>query len=181
MVDLLDTLAYYCCYQFYIKNDTIYLVDMNQDNGEQEIEEFDFVEIKYQWPMPIKEYTSAWTLRKFDPETVTLVDDPKETDHFPKDEDDEFISVGDKVTITPYDQTVDDVTAKIEAIAEQDAKVVISLSLPLDRLPSIGEKISFADRKQSHNISGYLRVRSYSLNYSSKTLDLSGNGEITFL
>ena len=174
MVDLLDALAYYCCYQFYIKSDTIYLVDMNQDNGEQEIEEFDFVEIKYAWPMPRKQYSAAWTLKKFDPTTVTVIDDPQEVEHFTDS------SVGDDVTITPYDQTVDDVTAKIEAIAEQDTKVIIELSLPLDRLPSIGEKISFTDRKQSHNITGYLRVRSYSLNYSSKTLDLSGNGEITF-
>jgi hypothetical protein len=174
MVDLLDTLAYYCSYQFYIKNDTIYLVDMNQDNGEQEIEEFDFVEIQYTWPMTIKKYSSAWTLKEFDATTTTLIDDPQEVEYFTDN------PVGDKVTITAYDQTVDDVTTKIEAIAAQDAKVVIALSLPLDRLPAIGEKITFIDRKQSHNITGYLRVRSYSLNYSSKTLDLSGNGEITF-
>lgn len=174
MVDLLNALAYYCCYQFYIKNDIIYLVNMEQDNGQQEIDEFDFVEISYEWPMPIKKYSAAWSLLKFDVETTTLIDDPQEVEYFTVD------PVGDEVTITPYDETVDDVTSKIAAIVEQDAKVTILLSLPLDRLPSIGEKITFIDRKQAHNISGYLRVRSYSLNYSSKTLDIAGNGVITF-
>lgn len=174
MVDLLDTLAYYCCYQFYIKNDIIYLVDMNQDNGQQEIEEFDFVEISYEWPMPTKKYSASWSLSKFEVETTSLVDDPQKIEYFTPN------PVGDETTVTPYDESITDVTAKIVAIAAQDAKVKISLSLPLDRLPSVGEKITFTDRKQAHNISGYLRVRSYSLNYGSKTLDITGNGEITF-
>ena len=174
MVDLLDALAYYCCYQFYIKNDTLYLIDMDQDNGEQEIEEFDFVEIAYEWPMPIKQYTSSWTLKEFDATAVTLINDEQKIDHYTDN------AVGEEVTITAYDESVSDVTAKIVAIAAQDAKVNIRLSLPLDRLPSIGEKITFNDRKQAHNISGYLRVRSFSLNYSSKTLDITGTGEITF-
>ena len=174
MVDLLNSLAYYCNYQFYIKSDTIYLIDMNQDNGEQEIEEFDFVEIAYEWPMPIKKYSATWTLKEFDATTVTLIDDPQEVETYTTS------SVGDEITITPYDESITDVTAKIAIIAAQDTKVIIALSLPLDRLPSIGEKITFTDRKQQHNISGYLRVRSYSLNYSSKTLDIKGSGEITF-
>lgn len=174
MVDFLDKIAFYCNYQFYIKDDILYLVDMNQDNGEQEIEEFDFVEISYEWPMPVKKYSAEWSLLKFDETTTTLIADEKEVEHYTDN------PVGDEVTITPYDQTIADVTTKIEAIATQDAKTFISLSLPLDRLPSIGEKISFDDRKQQHDIAGYLRVRSYSINYSSKTLDLQGNGEITF-
>ena len=174
MIDFLNAIAYYCCYQFYIKDDILYLVDMDQDNGEQEIEEYDFVEIKYSWPMPIKSYTAEWSQLKFDPATVTLVDDARSVEHFTDS------AIGDEVTITPYDEIVSDVTTKIEAIAAQDVKVVIALSLPLDRLPAIGERITFVDRKQSHNISGSLRVRAYSLNYSSKTLDIQGSGEITF-
>jgi len=174
MVDLLDKLAFYCNYRFYIKNDTLYLVDMNQDNGEQEIEEFDFVEISYEWPMPVKKYSAAWTLQKFNASTSSLIADEKKVEHYTDN------PVGDEVSITPYDQTIADVTEKIEAIAAQAAKVIISLSLPLDRLPSIGEKISFTDRKQAHNITGYLRVGSYSINYSSKTLDITGDGDITF-
>ena len=175
MVDLLDKLAFYCNYRFYIKDDTIYLVDMHQDNGAQEIEEFDFVEISYEWPMPVKKYSAEWSLLKFDPETTSLIADKKEVEHYPED-----VLVGDEVSITPYDQTIADVTAKIEAIAAQEARVKIALSLPLDQLPSIGEKISFADRKQAHDIAGYLRVGSYSINYTSKTLDITGDGEITF-
>ena len=174
MVDFLDTIAYYCSYQFYIKDDVLYLVDMDQDNGEQGIEAFDFVEIKYEWPMPIKKYSASWSLQKFDAETVTLIADEKEVEYFTEN------PVGDEVSIAVFDQAVLDVTTKIEAIAAQDAKVIISLSLPLDRLPSIGEKISFTDRKQAHNITGYLRVRKYSINYSAKTLDILGNGEIVF-
>ena len=174
MVDFLDKITFYCGYQFYIKNDTIYLVDMNQDNGEQTIEEFDFVDIGYEWPMPIKKYSAEWTLKTFDQDSVSLIDDPQSVEYYTDN------SVGDEITITPYDQTVTEVTKKIEAIAERDAKTIITLSLPLDRLPSIGEKIIFTDRKQQHNISGYLRVRSYSINYQSKTLDIKGSGEITF-
>jgi hypothetical protein len=175
MVDFLDAISYYCGYQFYIKDDVLYLVDMSQDNGEQEIEEFDFVNISYEWPMPTKKYSASWSVSEFDATDVTLVSADREVEHFPTD-----TPVGDEVSITPYDQTVADVTTKIEAIAARDAQVVIALSLPLDRLPSIGEKISFSDRKQSHTITGYLRVRSYSINYSAKTLDIKGTGEITF-
>ena len=174
MVDFLDAIAYYCNYQFYIRDDTISLVDMDQDNGEQTIEEFDFVEISYEWPMAVKKYSAAWTLRKFDPTTVSLIADEKEIEYFTDN------PLGDEVSITVYDQTVSNATTKIEAIAAQDAKVVISLSLPLDRLPSIGEKIEFTDRKQAHNIAGYLRVRAYSINYGANTLDIKGNGEIVF-
>jgi hypothetical protein len=174
MVDFLDAIAYYCSYQFYIRDDTIYLIDMDQDNGEQTIEEFDFVEISYEWPMAIKKYSAAWTLRKFDATSVSLIADEKEVEYFTDN------PLGDEVSITVYDQTVDDATTKITAIAAQDAKVVISLSLPLDRLPAIGEKIEFSDRKQAHNIAGYLRVRTYSINYSANTLDIKGNGEIVF-
>lgn len=175
MIDFLDKIAYYCKYQFYVKNDTIFLVDMSQNNGEQEIERFDNVEISYEWPMAIKKYSAEWTLKKFDADTVSLIDDPQKVEHYTGN------SVGDdEVTITPYDQTVEDVTAKIEALATEDAKVVIALSLPLDRLPSIGEKITFTDRKQAHNISGHLRVRSYDINYRAKILDIKGNGAITF-
>ena len=174
MVDFLDAIAYYCSYQFYIKNDTIYLVDMNQDNGEQTIEAFDFVTIQYEWPMTVKKYSASWSLKTFDATITSLIADEKEVEHYTDN------PVGDEVTITPYDQTISDVTTKIEAIAAQDAKVIVSLSLPLDRLPSIGEKISFTDRKQAHNITGYLRVRTYSINYSAKTLDIKGNGELTF-
>ena len=174
MVDFLDKIAYYCNYQFYIKDGVVYLVDMNQDNGQQDIEEFDFVEISYEWPMAIKEYSAAWTLRKFNSGLVVLENDEKEVKHYTDS------AIGDEVSITPYDQTIADVGAKIATIAAQEKKVIVSLSLPLDQLPAIGEKITFDDRKQAHDISGYLRVQTYSINYSSKTLDIKGTGEIAF-
>jgi hypothetical protein len=174
LLDFLDHISFYCGYQYTIKNDVLYLIDMTQANGEQDISEFDFVEITYDWPMPIKKYTATWTIKTADADTVTLIDEEKKVEIFTDN------PIGDEKTVTIYDETVEAVTAKMNAIAAREAAVSISLSLPLDRLPNIGEKITFTDRKQQHNISGHLFVRSYSLNYSSKTLDLQGDGEITF-
>lgn len=174
MVDLLDALAFYCCYHAEIKDGTLYLIDMNQDNGEQDLPRLDSVEITYEWPMQVKEYKAEWAIKEFDPEVTNLVDQDREAVVYPGS------SGGDKVSITPYDQEIDDVTAKLEAISTQEAKPIVHVSLPLDRLPSIGEKITFTDRKPQHNISGYLRVGTYDLNYQAKTLGLQGRGDITF-
>lgn len=176
MTDFLDKIAYYCCYKIDIKNGALYLIDMAQDNGEQAVnKDSDSAKITYSWPMPAKNYKAAWTLRKFNPTTGGLVDDPQKVNYYTENP-----AGQNEVTITPYDQSEADVMAKITAIASQEAKVVVSLSLPLERFPATGERISFIDRKGERTITGYLRVGPYSINYKTKNLDIKGLGEIAF-
>ncbi len=174
LIDFLDKIAYYAGYQFEIRDDILTLISVTQDNGEQTLDKYDSVELSYEWPMPVKTYTANWTNRVFDAATVSLVDDPQEIVHYTGS------ATGDEATVDVYDENPTDVAAKIADIATREQRVWVSLSLPLDQLPNIGEMVSFVDRKSSHDISGYLRVRQYDLDYSGKKLNIKGDGEITF-
>ena len=174
LVDFLDKIAYYAGYQFTISDNVLTLVSVQQDNGEQTLDKYDSVSLTYSWPMPVKSYTANWTTRIFDAEAESLIDDDQEVIHYTGS------TMGDEVTLSVYDEDPADVTDKITAIATMAQRVQVSLSLPLDQLPNIGEKINFVDRKLSHNISGYMRVRKYDLDYRGKKLNIQGVGEITF-
>jgi len=174
LVDFLDALAYYCGYMCWILDGVLYLVDRDQDNGVQVISEADRVEKTYAWKMPVKQYTAEWTQRKFDAAAVELVDDERRVVKYMGN------SIGEKVALSEvFDETITDVAARIDAISARDAMPTIKLSLPLDRIPCPGQRLEFSDTKGSCNITGYLRMCKYSINYKSKTLAIEGPGAIT--
>jgi len=174
LIDFLDKLAYYCGYMFWIRNGVLYLANVDQDNGVQVISDADRVEKTYSWRMPVKKYLATWTQKQFDAATIGLVDDPRRVAKYTDN------AIGEETTLSAvYDEAVADVAARIDAIAVRDALPVIKLKLPLDRIPNPGERLEFNDTKDENDITGYLRMQKYSINYQSKTLDIEGPGEIT--
>ena len=174
LVNYLDKVVYYCGYMFYVLDDVICLVSMDNDNGEQTVDKRD-VEVEYQWQMPVKKYTATWTTKVFNPATVQLDDEEHEYIKYPDH------AVGEEVVINNlYDELEAKVQSRIDAIAARDVLVRVKLALPLDQLPPPGEKIIFTDSKGNNDISGYFRVMGRTINHASKTLDVEGDGEITF-
>jgi len=172
--DFLDRLAWYCGYMFWILDDILYLADRDHDNGSQDIRQFDFVDIEYNWDMPVKSYSAAWSVRQFDASIVALATKDRIVTIYTDN------SVGDEVTVDVFDEAVSEVKSKITAIATREVKPMIRMVLPLDRLPSPGERIGFTDtRKAGVTITGYLRMSQYSINYQSRTLDIQGPGAYT--
>jgi len=174
LCDFLDRLAWYCGYMYWILDDVLYLADREHDNGSQDIRRFDFIDIEYDWDMPIKSYSATWSVKRFDGDIVALVTDEKTVSVYTAN------SVGDEVTVNVFDETEDEVKLKMTAIAERDAKPLMKMVLPLDRLPAPGERLGFTDtRKAGVTLTGYLRVSRYSINYKSRTLDVEGPGAYT--
>jgi len=174
LINFLDKIAWYCGYQFAILDGVLTLIDLEQGNGERTLGRLDSINLSYAWPQPVKSYKATWSVKEFDAATVSLISKDREVLHYTES------PIGGETTVTPYDEAVSDVTNKIEAIAAREAMVQVSLDLPLDQIPNIGEKISFTDRKEAHDISGHLFVRSYSLDYQNKILKITGDGVITF-
>jgi hypothetical protein len=174
LIDFLDKIAWYCGRQFTVLGGELTLIDMTQDNGDRALGRFDSLDLSYSWPMPIKSYKAEWSVREFDAATVSLISVDRKAEYFTGQ------AIGDEKTIDVYDETVSDVNNKILAIAAQEALVSISINLPLDQIPQIGERIDFEDRKKAHDISGHLRVRSYSIDYREKVASIHGDGAVVF-
>jgi hypothetical protein len=175
LVDYLDKIAWYCRYQFTILDGVLTLVDMGRGVGERTLGRVDSLDLRYNWPLVVKRYKAEWTVREFDAETVSLKSVGRSAVHYTDS------AVGeDETTVTPYDEAVADVEDKLDAIAAGEALVSVSLDLPLDQIPRIGEEINFTDRKKAHDISGYFMVRSYRVDHKAKKAQVQGDGEIVF-
>lgn len=183
VVDFLNKISSFFTHIFYIKDTTLYLIDMLLDNGSRTITEFDFFPLTYTYLIPTKQIKSEWE-----------VGEPGEWQDpagagaaavYVKRDDKEYIKessypYGNELEIEP----VTDVRADIETALTNILTVLHStrcnVRLPLQgSLPVPGEKISWTD--ESHKISTDMNIRCRTVKYdfTNEKIIIEGEGTLS--
>jgi hypothetical protein len=166
---------------YYIKDDTLTLVDMYSDNGSRSLTEFQFFESPtYGKFSPVKKFSAFWVT--YSAETgnsggehdLTISHYIKENDH---EVECELYEYGSDLSITPYqtdEALVQSSLVMIRGILQKDK---VSVSIPISsNVPNLGENISWTDTTLPDDTPGYIRVRTITYNFSSDEIELTGDG-----
>jgi len=182
VLDFLDGIAWYCDHGFYIREGILYLISNDSDNGSQAIGlgegEFDPINITYEWPQPVKKISAEWQTRyaKVDEDGSRIESENHEVEVFS-----EFTAIGvEQSTSRIYNFDETKVGSKLQAIMDRANLPIISIEIPLYRLPIYGERIDFIDLVNINPATGYVRCRDVSLNYENKSASIRGDGEVIF-
>jgi hypothetical protein len=181
-VDFLSNLCAFFTHLFYIKSDTLVLVDMYKDNGSRTLTEYQFfASPTYSKPIPLKKITAAW--QTFSAETGFINDNyGGGQSHYIKTNDHEIEELlyeyGDEVSVDVFHDTEANIRSALicirSAYYERDQA---DISIPIDgTLPNPGEKISWVDSNLPIDIPGYIRASSISYDFYNHEITLNGLG-----
>ena len=162
----------------YINTDTqtLYLVDLDTDNGTRTLTEFDFFSAQYQYEPPIAQITAKWTKRVAVNETIGK---------YVKNEDYETVqkssySYGEEWELEPFHNVSSEIDTALATIITNMHKPRIKVPLPLlGSLPVPGEKITLTDTKLRHNTTAVFRCRNVIYDFEQDEIFVEGEGTIT--
>ena len=157
LIDFLSDIAAYHTHMYYIEDNTIYLVDMFQDNGTTTMTEFDYFPISYEFNQPVSAVNGGATV-------YTGVTYP----------------YGSEISQTPYQVANSEVTTALKKIYEIVEKPFINLSIPLKEPLRITPRmrINLTDSSQIVDTSAYLRVGTTIYDFNREEVTITGEGEI---
>jgi hypothetical protein len=157
LVDFLDALAQAYCHVSYIdiESGTLYLIDVNSDNGSRTV--------------------SRWEER---PTYVTEapIAIAKTTNYYQESD----YAYGTEISLTEFDNSKTVVETYLTKILTTHHKERCEMVLPFDSIPpEIGEKVSWTDSKLATETNGYIRVRNISYDFNRDRVATFGEGEMT--
>ena len=169
---------------FYIKSDTLYLVDMYRDNGSDSLTDFEFLESpKYGKFSPIKKLTSKWQTYSAEvghsggEHDLTISHYIKTTDH---EISEDLYEYGSELSIPAYHYDEANVRSCLVLIRELLGKDKVTVDLPLSgSLPELGEKLSWTDGALPVDVPGFIRTRTLTFDFVVGVVSITGEG--TFL
>lgn len=183
IIDFISNVAWYCDHGFYILDNTLYLVSNSSDNGSQEVglgaNATDPVKITFNWPQPIKKIEATWQTRSAvtDSSGSHIETEQEELSVFA-----DFNTIGvDKNISRVFNRERSDIRSRMNALMTRSNMPQIEVELPLYRLPRYGERINFLDEISINRARGHVRCREFTLDYSSKTVKIKGDGEVSFI
>jgi len=173
-LDFLDKAAWYCCHRFYIRNDELILLNLNESNGTTLLGGFGYTPPVYTWAGRIKKVTAKWQTR------YAEAPDLKEQEH--------EISVAGSHPVVgnekemPFVLNEDEslVTARIQALISWLEKPEIEIKIPIYRFPLPLEEYIFSDQRGNTSIGATFRAESIRMDYKGKMVAVAGRGQITF-
>ena len=181
VVDFLSGMCASFTHLFYIKSDTLTLVDMYISNGSRSLTEYQFfLGVSYQKFNPLMKLTATW--QTYFANTGFINDDYSGgqshfIDTLEHNLEELLYQYGDEKSIEPYheiDSNVQSALICIRAIYERDkATVAIPISATL---PVPGELISWTDGTVPIDIPGYIRARDISYDFINHEVKVSGDG-----
>ena len=176
LVSFLDRLAAYACHLFYIKDETLYLVDMGSDNGTVTMTEFDFFPSSITYAAPVALLKANWTDR-------TAVEDSTGKHIM---ETPQKVSVvgshpyGPESSIDCFQSTVAAVTTTLTRVLGFMQAARWETSIPLTTtFPAPGLKISAVDASMGQAISIVIRASDIEYDFENYEIKIAGAGVIS--
>jgi hypothetical protein len=151
---------------FYIAEDTLYLIDMDKDNGTESLSEFDFFPSRY----VDGQFYSLYRGLSNDKNTDTEYSVSGAWDY------------GREYRIQPFCRNTPSesvAVAEITKLKNIFERPRVELKMPITNKYTIGQKISFVDESKYKPLNVWFRIRSITWNFNSDEMVLQGEGEIT--
>ena len=156
--------------------ETLYLIDMNTDNGSRTLTEFDFFAASYTYLTPIAQLTADWIKREAVEETIGKY--IKEIDH--KTTQSSIYPYGDERDIEPMHDVKSEIDTALTNIITNQHKPRMRVPLPLiGSLPVPGESITLTDISLKHNTTAVFRCRNVNYNFAQNEIIVEGEGTIS--
>uniref|UniRef100_A0A6M3IP22 Uncharacterized protein n=1 Tax=viral metagenome TaxID=1070528 RepID=A0A6M3IP22_9ZZZZ len=142
-------------HMYYVKQDTIYLVDMFVDNGTTTITEFSYFPSTYE----------------FNPPSTIVSGVSRSGITYP---------YGNEVSVKSFVRSEVSMSITLNDIWETWHKPIFNLKIPfINPLPvTPGMRIQWIDNAQQNSVSGYIRVRNVRYDFDNEEVTLTGEGEI---
>ena len=176
LVSFLDQLAAYASHLFYIVNDTLYLVDMDSDNGTTSLTEFEFYPASISFASPVSLVKTEWTDRVAVEETIGkyIKDVPQEV----------TVSgahpYGNEESADCFQSTISAVTASLTRIHGYMTSTRWETSIPLNAtFPLPGMKITALDESMGQGVNIEIHVRDIEYDFENYEIKIAGEGTIS--
>lgn len=166
---------------FYIKDDTLTLVDMFLSNGNRALTEFQFFRgVSYQKFNPVKKLISQW--QTYTAEKNTMEDDYDGAyGHWIKTHDNKveelLYDYGNEVSVEAFHEEIPNVKSAVVCIRVIYESDKATISLPFGAaLPVPGERLTWTDNNVPIPVPGYIRARDIAYDFSNYEVQISGEG-----
>ena len=190
LIDFLDKVSRYFAYMFYLRDGTIYLVDMSLDNGTATLDNYDFMETSLEYPKPISQITAEWKARE--PGEWSEVDNPGTAAGVYVRETDQKATVkgsyryGDEIDISDVFSDprqninyISIVNTYITDILAYEEKPDIEVLMPLTgTLPLPAKKLTITDTTMKVSSTMIMHVREIHYDIEENEIKLIGEGSI---
>jgi len=178
LTDFCSEVAAWFTHLFYINDGTLYLVDMDTDNGTASLSQFQFSTVDYESHAPVALLKSSWITRSAVEETIGkyIKNTESEATH------ESFYSYGDERNIKPFHTTKSTVEARLSAIETIIHSDWVTIKKPLSAtLPTVGKAYTLTDSMWPSDISVSIRAREirYDFDAEQPMLAITGNGTIS--
>jgi hypothetical protein len=176
LVSFLDRIAASACHIFHIKNDTMTLIDMDSDVGNDfNLTEADFFPSSITFAAPVALIKTTWTDRI--PVEETIGKHIKEISH--------EVSIsglhpyGSEETIDCFQTSRSDVVSSLTRILSYVKATRWETSIPIkDPLPLPGSKISAYDESMGQGIQITIHARDIEYDFENHTIMIAGEGTV---
>ena len=176
LIDFVSEICAFAGHLTYIKDQTLYLVDMDEDNGSRTLTGSDFFPVQYTYDPPVSVLTAKWTQRNAVEETIGkyIKNSDKETAVTSN------YGYGEDMEITPYHTTKSVIDARLADILTLIHKPKIRVPMPLiGSLPAPGEKITLTDEATVRDLGVTFRCRSIVYDFNADEFVVEGEGVLS--
>ncbi len=178
LIDLLDQVAGYCNFAFYIKNNSLVLFDRAIAHGDiGALGEIDIFKVSYSLPMPVKQYKASWEVafagsQYKDGATGLPAILKKKKESTEKGTH----SLGVEKVIPVFNEKENLVKKRLKAKKTFHEQREIQIEAPLERLPQFGELLTYFDQDFYPPIAMGAKVSSFELDFGSDQLTIKARG-----
>jgi hypothetical protein len=159
VLDMLSDIAAFFSHLFYIADGTLYLIDMEADNGTVELTEFDFLPVKYDDPPPYSLYKGNTS---------------KVTGSHP---------YGKELNVSPVCHgTGANIVTALTAIKGIMERPRATVALPITTTTVAikpGTRLEWVDESQGETITAWIRARSINYDFNNEIMTIEGEGGIS--
>ncbi|MDH5559408.1 MAG: hypothetical protein OEY59_00975 [Deltaproteobacteria bacterium] len=177
VIDFLDQISAAYSHMFYIKGNSLVLVDMLGDNGTLSLSDFEYFSSSYRYKSPVKRLISQWSYlenginQKGMPLYLT-----RQKSQFV--ESNQFFGLQKDIKVFPQEENNSLILGQLSDIAEILNRPEASLRLPFDYgLVKPGTRIDFLDNNLFQATTVYLHARTIQYDFDSEEVSVVGEGD----
>ena len=174
LIDLMDQVAGYAGYLFYIRANHLVLFHKEEPQGTvYHLSPMKVVDLQYRFDLPVREYKSSWSQLEAAKEAgASVIREEKRQILVPGGQ-----TQGVSQTCRPFNRNAGQIRSQLKATKARQEKVWVQLSSPLDRIPALGEQFTYTDMELNppQTLSG--RIESLELDFSQDLLVIGARAE----
>jgi len=183
LVDFLSEICSWYCHLFYISGTTLYLVDLDIDNGSDTLTEFDFFPAEYNYQPVVATIKTEWETREAG--TWQQVGGGGGAAVYVRRVKNNLTKTsgyayGSEMTITPYHDTKSNISTALSDILTIIHKPWAKVAIPIQgSLPVPGKSISIRDTALNKSTDITIRARNIVYDYTKNEVVIEGEGSIS--